>query len=121
MKEKGLAPEPTTAGAKGRPVSGAAPETPESRETFPQRTKKPGTAGLANEARPGLGTRADESDANLETEGPDQAPEAHSNSKPKATPHGYEEPRPAPREQASDSMAHELERSTGASGQSGNG
>ena len=38
----------------------APPELPGSRETFPERTKKPGEAGLANEARPGLGTRAEE-------------------------------------------------------------
>src|SRR4051812_18072030 len=34
------------------------PESPATLATFPQRTKRPGQVGLANEARPGLGTRA---------------------------------------------------------------
>lgn len=94
-----------------------APESLPSRETFPKRTKKPGAAGLANEARPGLGSRADEADPD---EAPTKAPkEAKSKSKPRATPHGYEEPRPAPRDQPPNTMAHEMERSTGMSGQSG--
>src|SRR3954468_14021152 len=36
------------------------PESPQSNATFPKRSEKPGEAGLANEARPGLGTRQDE-------------------------------------------------------------
>jgi hypothetical protein len=117
-RKKHLAPEPTKQGAKGKPVKGGAPESPESRETFEQRTKKPGDAGLANEARPGLGSRADYADpAVIPTEPPK---EAKSRSKPEATKHSYEEPRPEPREQPSDSMAHEQERSTGVSGHSGN-
>ena len=44
----------------------------------------------------------------------------NSDSKPRATPHGYEEPRPEPQEQPSDSFAHEQERSTGVSGHTGN-
>jgi hypothetical protein len=116
-RKKQLAPEPSK-GAKGRRVKGGAPETEASRSTFPKRTQKPGDEGLANEPRPGLGTRADEVDpASIPPEPPK---DAKSESKPQATPHGYEEPRPAPREQAPDSMAHEQERSTGVSGHSGN-
>lgn len=116
-RKKHVAPEPTTEGAHGRPVKGGAPESAESRATFPKRKKKPGPAGLANEARPGLGSRADETDpasspgATAEDPNPD--------SKPQATRRGYEEPRPEPREQPSDSMAHDQERSTGVSGHSG--
>ena len=99
------------------PPSSGRPESPQSRETFPERTKKPGQVGLANEARPGLGTRADEADP---AAAPEKAPkEAKSNTKPRATKLGYEEPRPAPREQPPNTMAHEQERSTGMSGQSG--
>jgi hypothetical protein len=96
---------------------GGAPESAPSRKTFPERTKKPGRVGLANEARPGLGTRADDADpADIPAHPPK---EAASRSKPKATPHGYEEPTPEPREQPSDSLAHEQERQTGVSGHSG--
>lgn len=79
-------------------------------------TKKPGHVGLANEARPGLGTREDNGDPAAAAEKPLQ--EATSKTKPRATKRGYEEPRPAPREQPSNSLAHEQERSTGMSGQS---
>jgi hypothetical protein len=110
-------PPPATKDAAGRSAKGA-PESPQSRQTFPKRSRKPGAAGLANEARPGLGTRADEADPNA---GPGEIPkEAKSQSKPKATPHAYEEPRPEPREQRPDSLAHEQERSTGVSGHTGN-
>ena len=78
-----------------------------------ERTKKPGEVGLANEARPGLGTRAKTKRGKI--------------TKRAATPHDAEplgrdaplppaKPRPAPREQASDSMAREQERDTGVSG-----
>lgn len=117
-RKKGIAPEPTTAGAHGRPVTGGAPETPESRETFPERVKKPRQVGLANEARPGLGTRADADETDPSR---DPQPEATDEGAPRATPHGYEEPRPEPREQPSDSLQHEQERSTGVSGHMGNG
>jgi hypothetical protein len=117
-RRRQVAPEPTDAGAHGKPVKGGAPESRGSRATFPKRTKKPGKAGLANEVRPGLGTRADPADAARIAK---RAPkEAKSKSKPKATPRGYEEPRPEPREQPADSFAHEQERSTGVSGHSGN-
>ncbi len=43
---------------------------------------------------------------------------ADAKGKPRATKRGYEEPRPEPREQAPDSLAHEQERQTGMSGQS---
>lgn len=120
-KKNHVAPEPTKDGAHGRPVSGGAPETPESRATFPERTRKPGKAGLANEARPGLGTRADDADAAAaRAERP--LPEASGNDggQPKVTERTYEEPRPEPREQPADSLEHEQERSTGVSGHSGN-
>lgn len=101
-----------------KPVTGL-PESPASRETFPEREKRPGQVGLANEARPGLGTRAED-----ERERNDPHPEKKSHisdkGKPKATPHGYEEPRPEPREQEPNSLAHEQERSTGVSGHMGN-
>jgi hypothetical protein len=64
-----------------------------------RRTERPGRVGLANEVRPGLGTRAD------------------TKKRSKRGGH-YAKRRPAPREQAPDSMAHELERSTAMSGQS---
>lgn len=117
QSRKQVAPEPTDAGAHGKPVKGGAPESRGSRATFPKRTKKPGKAGLANEVRPGLGTRADYADPSPIPNRPPK--EAKSKSKPEATPHGYEEPRPEPREQPSDSLAHEEERSTGVSGHSG--
>lgn len=78
--------------------------------------QKPGAEGLANEARPGLGTRDDNWDpASAKATANDKTADT---SKPRATPHGYEEPRPEPREQPADSFAHEQERSTGVSGQS---
>ena len=117
VRKQGTAPEPTNAGAHGRPVKGGAPESRESRETFPERTRKPGSVGLANEARPGLGTRSDDPDPQSVPAEPPK--EARSKSKPKATKRGYEEPRPEPREQAPDTMAHEQERSTGVSGHTG--
>lgn len=119
-RKKNLAPEPTKAGAKGAPVKGGAPETAASQKTFPERTERPEHgAGLANEARPGLGTRADEAAPSADAPGPDNFPDAKSSAKPRATRYGYEKPRPSPREQAPDSMAHEIERQTGASGQMG--
>ena len=120
-RAKGVAPGPEKAGAHGRPVDGGAPETEESRQTFPKRQEKPGAVGLANEARPGLGTRADDADPSSNEDKSNPPSEAKSDSQPKATPHGYEEPRPEPREQPSDSLAHEQERSTGVSGQSSGG
>ena len=116
-RQRKVAPEPTQDSAHGRPVKGGAPETEGSRSTAKQRRKKPGSVGLANEARPGLGTRADDGRKRPRPDTPMK--EATSRSKPEATRRGYEEPRPEPREQAPDSMAHEEERSTGESGHSG--
>lgn len=88
------------------------PESQESKETFPQRTAPPGEAGLANEARPGLGSR-----------GPSE-PGAPASGKPvpqDAEPQGRNAPLPPrqPREQKSHSIAAEEERDTSASGQTG--
>jgi hypothetical protein len=116
-RQRQIAPEPTKDRAQGRAVKGAAPKTRGSRSTAKQRTKKPRNVGLANEARPGLGTREDDGRKRARPDAPMK--EAKSRSKPQATRRGYEEPRPEPREQASDSMAHEEERSTGVSGHSG--
>ena len=103
--------------AAKRPRAGA-PESAASKETFGKRTKKPGRVGLANEARPGLGSRRNEA---APTARPPKRKPAKESGKPRATPRGYEEPRPEPREQPSDTMAHELERSTGTSGHAGIG
>jgi hypothetical protein len=100
-------------------------ESKASRETFPHRTKKPGQVGLANEARPGLGTRADMK----KPKGPKKKPTTRLK-KPKPGPHDDEplgrvaplppaKPRPAPRDQRPDSLAHEQERDTGVSGHTG--
>ena len=99
------------------------PESPESRETFAKREQRPGEVGLANEARPGLGTRGeDEVSRNNPAETEESSLKGVGKlGKPKATRYSYDEPRPEPREQAPNSLAHEQERSTGASGQSGNG
>jgi hypothetical protein len=116
-KRDKVAPEPTKDGAHGRPIAGGAPETSASKETFPERTKKPGAAGLANEARPGLGSRADDPEASAATQ---QKPKKGKGGiGPTDSRHLHVEPRPEPREQPSNSMAHELERSSGVSGQSG--
>ena len=82
------------------------------------RRKKPVHAGLANESRPGLGTRNDDPDPAHLPNG--QSREARQRGRPKATIHGYEEPRPEPREQSSDPLTSEEERSTGVSGHMGN-
>lgn len=106
-----------------KPTTGQ-PESAESRETFAQREKRPGQVGLANEARPGLGTRAeDELVRNDPAENREMIdkPLTKDSGKPKATPYGYSEPLPAPREQDPNTLATELERQTGASGQMGNG
>jgi hypothetical protein len=108
-----------------RAAGHASPESAGSQETFPERTKKPGQVGLANEARPGLGTRGDEppqddGSAPLRRKGKKQtASSVRFEGEPKATRYGYSEPLPAPREQEPDTMAHEQERQTGASGHLG--
>ncbi len=65
-----------------------------------QRRRRPGEVGLANEARPGLGTRAAGREAGAPAGGAAIPPVR----------------RPAPREQDSDSLAQEMQRSTGVSG-----
>jgi len=99
------------------------PESAESRETFAKREKRPGQVGLANEARPGLGTRAEDEEARndpAETREMVDKPLVKDSGKPKATRYGYSEPRPEPREQNPNALATELERQTGASGHMGN-
>jgi hypothetical protein len=95
------------------------PESPQSNATFPKRSEKPGEAGLANEARPGLGTRQDEGanqDDGLQPlkRGPAQpSPQDHE-------PLGRNAPLPKrePREQKND-PAREAERDTGVTGHTG--
>ncbi len=75
--------------------------------------------GLINESRPGLGERSPSQGG--PPFDPAAAPEGlETEGAPRATPRGYVEPRPEPREQPSDSFAHEQERSTGVSGHLGN-
>ncbi|MEO7414374.1 MAG: hypothetical protein ABIZ81_13560 [Opitutaceae bacterium] len=90
-----------------------APESPESIETFPLRSKRPGQVGLANEARPGRGTRADEDRARIvEIDVADVEGLQSVILPPPETAH-------EPSEQDSDSLAQELQRDTGVSGHSG--
>lgn len=73
--------------------------------------------GLANELRPGLGTQsANHAMENPRPQGERSAVETEG--EPRATLRGYKEPGPEPREQPADSLAHDLERSTGVSGRS---
>jgi len=92
--------------------------SPKGRMPVSSPRKKPGHAGLANESRPGLGTRNDDPDPAHKPKG--LSPEASQRGQPKATMRGYEEPRPEPREQSSDPQASDEERSTGVSGHMGN-
>lgn len=87
---------------------------PDQRDWHEIRIEEARRKGLANEARPGLGTR----NADPKPASKAKLPPAKSGQKPEATPRGYEEPRPEPREQPPDSRAHDEERSTGISGQS---
>jgi hypothetical protein len=86
-------------------------------QAFEQREKLPGEAGLANEARPGLGTRAAE-------EAPGEAPKPEktdTEGEPravKAAKH-HQAPRPEPQEQDPASLEQEIQRSTGVSGHMG--
>lgn len=103
-----------------RPAGGS--ESPQSRKTFARRTKPPGEVGLANETRPGLGTRFNEpfpgepplsaSAGVVENSGEQTvAQRQHSSIEPNDKPLPRE-----PQEQRPDSWAHEAERSTGVSG-----
>jgi len=86
------------------------------RDRAARQAAKPPEVGLTHEARPGLGTRPMEG-APAGAKKP-RTKAAEKKGKPRATKRGYEEPRPEPREQAPDSLAHEQERQTGMSGQS---
>src|SRR3954467_14684807 len=90
-------------------------ESPASLATFPQRTKRPGQVGLANEARPGLGTRS------IDDAPGDQPslPQAEDDSKAESKIQPPPTRRPEPTEQDPDSLQHILERDTGVSGHSG--
>jgi hypothetical protein len=100
------------------PQSGAH-ESPESTETFPQRTKRPGQVGLANEARPGLGTRGTDADPrNPEPAGRRTDSKVAEDAIEAEPPHPPER-KPTPAEQDSDSLAQEQQRSTGVSGHAG--
>jgi hypothetical protein len=100
----------------GKPAKSSGQKSAKARKATPRRKQKPGDVGLANEPRPGLGARRNDADPVRALE--DVADDPADSSEPKATKHGYEEPRPDPREQAPDSLAHDEERSTGVSGHS---
>jgi hypothetical protein len=93
-------------------------ESAASIETFPKRRKKPGEVGLANEVRPGLGTRAKTGQSKGSKAGTKSAGLVRYDKEPlgRVAPLPPAKPRRAPREQAPDSLAHELERDTGVSG-----
>ena len=99
---------------RGTGRSGGAPESPASNETFSHRTERPGDAGLANAARPGLGTRAGERAGTGHRQDEKPVRQDHE-------PLGRNAPLPPrqPREQKPDSPAHERERDTGVSGHTG--
>lgn len=117
---------PETALSAAQSRGAAAPARKPSRESFPPRTRKPGEVGLANEARPGLGTRGQPPAAG---KSPPRAPGASGTNRIRSDrePLGRDaplppaKPRPKRREQAPDSLAHELERATGVSGQTSGG
>lgn len=83
-------------------------------DAFKKRELRPGSSGLANEARPGLGTRADEGAAKRE----EGAPLKPWRSRATKAAKSYREPPPAPQEEPADELVQEQERSTGMSGQS---
>ena len=88
-------------------------ESPPSRETFPKRTRRPGEVGLANELRPGLGTRRKAA--------PSKTSGVKRKTKTDREPLGRVAPLPPskPREEPADTFAHELEHDTGVSGHLG--
>jgi hypothetical protein len=107
-------PEKPTAKPGQRP---GAPRSPKSIETSPSQAKHRGQVGLANESRPGLGTRERE-DEN------ENAEAVENNNSPDETLPDDNVPlppkeRPEPSEQDSDSLAQEQQRETGVSGHSG--
>jgi hypothetical protein len=88
-----------------------------------QRTQRPGETGLANENRPGLGTRADPTSNQQEKQGQGGAAKQPGKDGAKGGSRTVDpnagKPRPAaPQEQRSDSKQQEEQRSTGMSGQS---
>lgn len=108
--------------AKSQRDNGA-PESRQSNETFPRRTAPPGASGLANEARPGLGTRRDET-APVETPKEETSNkvsgEGNVSKRQRSSLEPNDKPLPKdPQEQPPDSWAHEAERSTGVSGHTG--
>lgn len=121
-KEKNGAPSAKGAPPAAKPTAAAADradrrgdERAQHVDAFEKRQERPGDAGLANEARPGLGTRADEAE-------PKPAPGAHrpDRREPRAPEAAkkFQPPRPDPQEQGADSLAQEEQRSTGVSGHS---
>jgi hypothetical protein len=114
-------PKKTRKPTAPKPRAGA-PESGQTKETFPRRKAPPGEVGLANETRPGLGTRFNEPfpgephggqppPGAEPQEGDTVAQHQHSSIEPNDKPLPRE-----PQEQAPDSWAHEAERSTGVSG-----
>ncbi len=87
-----------------------------------QRITRPGEAGLANENRPGLGTRGDLVTIESESEKSGQSGGAaggKTDTQRAAARQATKDSRPSPREQDSESLEQEQQRSTGMSGQSG--
>lgn len=81
-----------------------------------QRVQRPGEAGLANEKRPGLGTRSEkEQQLPPKPKAAETAPPIDERARLPKPPLD----RPAPQEQDPASLAHEYERATGMSGQTG--
>lgn len=73
-------------------------------------------SGLANEPRPGIGDIV--TNPSQEKRAKRVPVTVNDSGEPKAKPYAYNEPLPEPREQISDSLAQEQERSTGVSGHS---
>lgn len=100
------------------------PESEGSKDSFSHRTDPPGAAGLANEARPGLGTRHDEPFPGEPGEAQPAESEPESPDSVAARQRSGREPndRPLPRdpqEEPADSWSQDEERSTGVSGHLG--
>lgn len=84
-------------------------------DAFKKRTRRPGKGvGLANEPRPGLGTRAVEPDIQRKEGAPLKPWRARAAKAAKT----YQPPRPEPQEEPDDERLQAEERSTGMSGQS---
>jgi hypothetical protein len=111
--------KPRSQSDRPRKDRAGAPESPASNDTFSHRTKKPGEAGLANEARPGLGTRGRKPAApppdRKSREGGSVADRQRSSREPNDQPLPRE-----PKEQQPDSFAQQEERDTRVSGHAGN-